>query len=325
MRKKLSVTMVLLAVGLVLAGCSSNKKSTRTAKLDPFAGVGSPYYRGKGPIPFGGGRYQLGSPYQVAGRWYKPHEQPGYDKIGLSSWYGEAFHRRKTSNGEWFDMATLTAAHPTLPLPSYAKVTNLENGKTVIVRINDRGPFVDVRVLDVSKRVAEVLGYKQQGIGKIRVQYIGAAPLNDKGDHLMAMNRELKQGTPLRQMIAASDGNADQNYQVAEAEMPAPQRVKYNSEPVEQFEQAPPASPYYFVQVGLFADPDNAERIRQQLSDVGQVQVAELSGTSGPLYRVRVGPFQDEGEAQSALNQVYGYGLSDANVIAARLQQASLQ
>jgi rare lipoprotein A len=322
MRKVFSVSASLLVVGLLIGGCSSHKKS---AKLDPFAGVGSPYYPGKGPIPFGGGRYQVGSPYQVAGKWFTPREQPGYDKVGLSSWYGEAFHRRKTSNGEWFDMATLTAAHPTLPLPSYAKVTNLQNGKTVIVRINDRGPFVDVRVLDVSKRVAEILGYKQQGIGKIRVQYIGPAPLNDKGSHLVAMNRELKHGTPLRQMIAAADGNVDQNYQVAEAEATPVQRVKYTSEPVQQFEQGIDANSYFFVQVGLFADPDNAERIRQDLTGVGQIQIAEVSGSNGPLYRVRIGPFNDANDAQAVLNQVYGFNLPDARIIEAHLQQASAQ
>ena len=325
MRKLKSATCVLLSIGLILSGCSSHK-TRHTAKLDPFAGVGSPYYKGKGKIPFGGGRYQVGKPYQVAGRWFTPHEQPNYDKTGLSSWYGEAFHRRKTSNGEWFDMATLTAAHATLPLPSYAKVTNTENGATIIVRINDRGPFVDTRVLDVSKRVAEILGYKQQGTARVRVQYIGPAPLNDKGSHLMAMNRELERGTPLRQMIAAADADGpSQDFQVAEAG-PAPiQRTKYADEPVQQYVESAPVPLNYFVQVGTFADPYNAERIRQQLVDVGPVQIAELMGSNGPIYRVRVGPLNDANEAEIALNQVYGFGLPDARVIEARLAQASLQ
>jgi rare lipoprotein A len=324
MRKLMTVSCVLLSVGLILSGCSSHSYR-HSAKLDPFAGKGSPYYKGKGKIPFGGGHYQLGDPYQVAGRWFTPREQPGYDKTGLSSWYGEAFHRRQTSNGEWFDMETLTAAHATLPLPSYAKVTNLENGRTVIVRINDRGPFVDTRVLDVSKRVAELLGYKQQGTAKVRVQYIGPAPLNDTGSHLVAMNRELKRGTPLGQMIAAASSGRTQDYQVAQAEPQPVQRVKYADQPVQQYEPAQAASVNYFVQVGAFADPDNAERIREQLSDVGPVQVAEIMGSNGPIYRVRVGPLHDADEAQVALNQVYGYGLPDARVIATHLEQASLQ
>jgi rare lipoprotein A len=322
MRKVFCVAASVLVASLMLAGCSSHKKS---AKLDPFAGVGSPYYPGKGPIPFGGGKRQIGSPYQVAGKWFTPRDQPGYDKTGLSSWYGEAFHRRKTSNGEWFDMATLTAAHPTLPLPSYAKVTNLENGKTIIVRVNDRGPFVDVRVLDVSKRVAEVLGYKQQGIGKIRVQYIGPAPLNDKGSHLMAMNRELKHGTPLRNLIASADGDTGQNYQVATAEEPPVQRVRYAQEPVQQFNEQVDNTSYVFVQVGSFADPENAERIRNDLSEVGKVQVTEVEGSTGLLYRVRIGPFTDPDKAQYALNQVQDYGMPDARLVETHLQQASAQ
>ena len=202
MRKLLSVSCILLAMSVTISGCSSNKSASR----DPFAGIGSPRYKGDGPVPMGGGRYHVGEPYQVAGRWFKPKEQPNYDKTGPASWYGEAFNRRMTSNGEWFDMTRLTAAHPTLPLPSYAKVTNVNNGKTVVVRINDRGPFVGPRIIDLSKQSASALGFKQQGTATVRVQYIGPAPLNDDGSNLMAMNEELERGTPLRQMIAAASG-----------------------------------------------------------------------------------------------------------------------
>ena len=324
LRKIVEVTCVLLSVSFILSGCSSGGQK-HTAKLDPFSGVGSPYYKGRGKIPFGGGKYQVGNPYQVAGRWFTPREQPGYDKTGLSSWYGEAFHRRMTSNGEWFDMETLTAAHATLPLPSYAKVTNLENGKSIIVRINDRGPFVDTRVLDVSKKVAELLGYKQQGTAKVRVQYIGPAPLNDKGNHLMAMNRELRRGTPLRQMIAAASGTRSPDLEVAEAEPNPVQRVKFTPQPTQQVEEVQQASVNYFIQVGSFSDPDNVARIREQLSEVGPIQIAELEGSNGPIYRVRVGPLHDVDEAQIALNEVYGFGLPDAHLIETHLEQASMQ
>jgi len=192
--------VVLIAIGLAIAGCASHKHS---AKQDPFAGKGSPIYPGKGPVPWGGGKYFVGKPYQVAGRTFTPREQPGYDKKGLASWYGEDFNRRKTSNGEWFDMNRLTAAHATLPLPSYVKVTNLDNGREVVVRVNDRGPFVDTRVIDLSKRTAEVLEFKNKGKTQVRVQYIGPAPLKDNGGkHLVAMNTELERGTPMRKMIA---------------------------------------------------------------------------------------------------------------------------
>jgi rare lipoprotein A len=320
MRKWVTVCCALLAMAVVLPGCSSHK-STKSAKLDPFAGVGSPYFKGRGPVPMGGGRYQVGKPYQVAGRWFTPHEQPNYDKVGLSSWYGEAFHRRKTSNGEWFDMARLTAAHATLPLPSYAKVTNLENGTSVVVRINDRGPFVDTRVLDVSKRVAEVLGYKQQGTAQVRVQYIGPAPLNDDGRHLAAMNRELENGTPLRRMIAAADSTSPSSapVQVAEREVPV-QQASYQPPPVSSDGVS------YFIQVGSFSDPGNADQIRDNLSGLGPVQVSAIMENSGrEIYRVRIGPFADMPSAEGALDQVLGAGLTDAHLVSARLQQASLQ
>lgn len=320
MRKLLSVSCILLAMSVTISGCSSQRSASR----DPFAGTGSPYYKGKGPVPMGGGRYHIGEPYQVAGRWFTPKEQPNYDKTGPASWYGEAFNRRMTSNGEWFDMTRLTAAHPTLPLPSYAKVTNVYNGATIVVRINDRGPFVGPRIIDLSKQSASMLGFKQQGTAKVRVQYIGPAPLNDNGTHLMAMNRELENGTPLRQMIAAASGKRrSDTIQVAQAE--TEQQQTYQAEPEQTFEQTPPSAVKYFVQAGTFADPDNAERLRLEFVNIGPVQVAELMGTNGPVYRMRVGPFDNLNDAQIALNQVHGYGLPDAQLLESRLQQASLQ
>src|SRR5439155_1950652 len=114
---------------------------------------------------------------------------------GTASWYGPQFHRHQTANGEWFDMDYLTAAHTTLPLPSYVRVTNLENGRVLVLRVNDRGPFIGERIIDLSRKAAETLSMKDQGTAKVRVQYIGPAPLNDKGTDLAAMNRALKNGT----------------------------------------------------------------------------------------------------------------------------------
>lgn len=138
----------------------------------------------------GGGRYQVGKPYQIKGRWYRPKEDPNYVAEGKASWYGEAFHGRLTANGEVYDMAHLTAAHPTMPLPSYARVTNLENGNSVIVRVNDRGPFVRDRVIDLSKRAAELLEYRHMGVADVRVEYISPAPLHGNDDqYLLASYR----------------------------------------------------------------------------------------------------------------------------------------
>ncbi len=352
MFKFLKSAMAVVAVGLLLAGCSSSSKQ---AKLDPFAGKGSPYYSGKGPVPWGGGRYHVGKPYQVAGRWFTPKEQPGYDKKGKASWYGEAFHRRKTSNGEWFDMNRLTAAHATLPIPSYARVTNLDNGKTVIVRINDRGPFVGTRIIDLSKKSAEVLAFKNQGTAHVRVQYIGAAPLDDNGSHLLAMNKENAKGTPVRTMIAKADRHrtrsavsdtmlADAAQGQRKKSVPKPQPVEepqvetvaYQPPPQPSFEpqqpdqNAEPEQPSgyetnFYIQLGSFTDPDNAARARDQFAAVWPVQFIELMGANGPVYRVRLGPIADQADAQTALDNAYAAGFGDARMIRSQAMQASLQ
>ena len=280
---------------LPLSGCSS---SNRSAKLDPFAGQGSPRYPGNGPLPRGGGRYHLGDAYQVAGRWFTPREQPGYDKVGVASWYGPQFHRRQTSNGEWFDMNYLTAAHATLPLPSYAKVTNLQNGREVIVRINDRGPFVGDRIIDLSRQAATVLAFKEQGRAQVRVQYLGPAPLNDRGSQLMSLNERLRDGGSASVMTAALAAPEKRvNY--------APRLAATPSE----------GSGAYFVQVGSFKDPDNAERTRAELAGSGPVVVTAVSGATGQLYRVRIGPLPDASKAQRALKDAVNAGHSDARVV----------
>ena len=135
----------------------------------------------KSNLARGGGRDQLGKPYKVRGKIYYPKEDKNYKKTGLASWYGDAFHGRLTANGEIYDMTHLTAAHPTMPLPSYARVTNVENGSSVIVRVNDRGPYSHNRLIDLSKRAAELLDYTRTGTAKVKVEYVGRAPLDGRG------------------------------------------------------------------------------------------------------------------------------------------------
>jgi rare lipoprotein A len=129
-------------------------------------------------ISKGGGQYKIGKPYQVADKWYNPREQPEYDRVGIASWYGSDFHGRRTSNGEVYDMHALTAAHPTLPMPSYVYVTNQANGRTIMVRVNDRGPYVANRIIDLSKASAHALDLHGGGVGRVRVTYAGPAPLD---------------------------------------------------------------------------------------------------------------------------------------------------
>lgn len=178
------------ALCLLVANCaSSNKFSSR---VDPKYGVSSSprVVDFNEAVPKGGGTYRVGKPYVVAGRTYVPEENPNYRAEGLASWYGDAFHGRLTANGEVFDMTSLTAAHPTMPLPSYARVTNMANGKSVIVRVNDRGPFHGNRIIDVSNTAARLLEFRENGIGRVRVEYVGRAPLEGSDDRqLMATLR----------------------------------------------------------------------------------------------------------------------------------------
>jgi rare lipoprotein A len=296
----------LLLTVLSLVGCSSKMKR------DLFAGLGSPIYKGSGPLPKGGGRYVVGEPYEVAGLWFYPQEEPDYDKTGTASWYGPQFHRRMTSNGEWFDMEYLSAAHPTLPLPSYAKVTNLENGREIVVRVNDRGPFVDSRIIDLSKKTADALGFRNRGTAAVRVQYIGPAPLDDRGSHLAAMNEELLRGTPLNRMIAAANG-ARPGPGLAVASV-APLEQTMVGEPLQP--TAPP-EPGYFIQVGAFANPDNAERARFNLANLGQVEVTPVSASAGTLYQVTLWP-PSAGVAGQTLSLVRAAGHPDARLVIAQ-------
>jgi len=183
-----------VAACLVLANCASSGKFA--SKVDPKYGVSSsPRVVAMGePVPKGGGTYRVGKPYTVAGRVYVPEEDPEYRAEGMASWYGDDFHGRLTANGEVFDMTSLTAAHPTLPIPSYARVTNLRNGKSLVVRVNDRGPYHGNRLIDVSNKAAELLDFKSNGVAKVRVEYVGRAPLEGSDDRqLMAT---LRTGVP---------------------------------------------------------------------------------------------------------------------------------
>jgi rare lipoprotein A len=166
------------------------------------------------PIPKGGGIYKVGTPYQVGGRWYAPREQPEYDRVGIASWYGADFHARRTANGEIYDMNALTAAHPTLPLPSYAYVTNLANGRTILVRVNDRGPYVADRIIDLSHASARELALARGGTGRVRVRYAGPAPI-DGSDY---RERRFLASRPWRNRYAAEGGEAMRAVSAREAE-----------------------------------------------------------------------------------------------------------
>lgn len=184
----LFVPFVVLSFAFALSACSQ-APAKRSKEYFPSSvyGAASPRVVADGqPVPRGGGRYLVGKPYSVAGRTFVPKEvAPNASQTGRASWYGSAFHGRRTSNGEIYDMRSVSAAHPTWPLPSYVRVTNLENGRSMIVRLNDRGPFHANRVMDVSSRVAESLDFKRMGTASVKIDYVGKAGLAGSDDQIL--------------------------------------------------------------------------------------------------------------------------------------------
>src|ERR1700737_4830738 len=222
------------AVGacLVLANCASSGKFARD---DPRYGVSwSPRVAACGePVPKGVGTYRVGKPYMVGGRMYVPEENVSYREEGLASWYGDDFHGRLTANGEVFDMMSLTAAHPTLPMPCYARVTNLRNGKSLIVRVNDRGPYHGDRLIDVSNRAAELLEFKGNGVARVRVEYVGRAPLEGSDDRQLMATLRTGGPAPSPSMVQVASARPfvpeiASNRRPIRGEVPVPDGRPYN-------------------------------------------------------------------------------------------------
>ncbi|MCA0358465.1 MAG: septal ring lytic transglycosylase RlpA family protein [Proteobacteria bacterium] len=253
-------------------------------------------------------------PYQIKGIWYYPHEDKDYNVTGIGSWYGEQFHNRRTSNGEVFDMDLPSAAHKTLPLPSLVEVTNLDNGRKMIVRVNDRGPFVGDRIIDLSKAAAEELGYRRQGVARVRVKYVGPAPRR-----AIEAPRQYAQATtpppaPPRTALRSFDDIQE-----------PPQRVQVLPPRREPSWSAPPINPpdpvfastksAFRVQAGSFSSRENAERAVRQLTSAGQASIEAVERASGTLYRVTVAAGEDETAAWSLRERVEALGYSGATIL----------
>jgi rare lipoprotein A len=192
------------AACLLLAHCSSS------SRIDSRYGVAaSPRVIEPGePVPRGGGTYRVGNPYVVAGRVYVPEYDRHYRAEGLASWYGDDFHGRYTANGEIFDLNGISAAHPTMPLPSYARVTDLDNGHSIIVRVNDRGPYARNRIIDVSVRAAKLLGFYRSGTARVRVEYVGRAPLDGTDDRVLEATLREHGPAPVPSSVRLAQGPA---------------------------------------------------------------------------------------------------------------------
>ena len=310
---------VLLLAGVSLAACATPHPRL-SDRLAPSPG---------GRAPSGAGAvYKVGEPYQVGGIWYVPREQPDYDVTGVASWYGDAFNQKPTANGEIFDMGAISGAHTTLPLPSMVEVTNLDNGRKLMVRVNDRGPFVGGRVIDLSHAAARELGYDQRGLARVRVRYVGPAALPDSSLRYAANAKPSPSPrvTPASSYAPPVPPIAAPGYTppIVTAQLPPPPVSVLSSvlAPVSSPVAAPvvapaPAAPatIYRIQAGAFSDQMNAQHVATQLASAGQVLVEPVQHNGGTLYRVMVQGPTDEGEAWALRDQVAQLGFADARVI----------
>lgn len=275
-----------------------------------------------GNVPTQGGAYKVGQPYQVDGVWYYPKEQPAYDETGIASWYGADFHGKLTADGEVFDRNAVTGAHPTLPLPVNVRVTNLENGRSIVVRVNDRGPFRNGRVIDLSERAAELLGYRDKGLARVRVTFLGRA---DGSNGTIVPPEEAPPAIaalpvgPVREASLAPVDGVPSAPPRAVASMPvaAPQADPV-ADPVAADGsvtrvQVPPATSL-FIQAGAFSSRDNAARVVAQLKALGAA-ISAVMKDGRTIYRVRLGPYADVGEADTALARVQSLGHNDAEIV----------
>lgn len=260
---------------------------------------------------------RVGPPYEANGRWYVPTPEPGYEQTGTASWYGADFQGQRTASGETFDQAALTAAHPTLPIPSLVQVTNLDNGREVIVRVNDRGPFVGERLIDMSQGAAQALGFEQAGQARVHVRYLGPAPR--RVDAGQGARPAPVAPTPARSALAANDGPlsltpGQGSGDDALAGAPMGEPVRRPAAPT----YAAPAQGNFFVQVGAFSDLGNAHRVRDAVSAAGPVVVdVRNTASGGELFRVRVGPWNSREEADLARRTLVSLGYGET-IVAAR-------
>jgi len=272
--------------------------------------------------------YRVGKPYQIGDNWYYPREQPEYDEIGVASWYGPTFYGKQTASGEIYDGDGLTAAHRTLPLPVNVRVTNLDNGKSVVLRVNDRGPFAKGRIIDVSKHAAELLGFYAKGTAHVRVTYLGRAdapsePTDDTDTALAQAFRRMPAAKVETASVRTATRTTSRPVQVAS--LGPPQLPAEKATPSEQRraalvpdsatdESSEASAARLYVQAGTFSSEANAERLQARLADTGLfISPTERNGRS--LYRVRSGPYDDLESANAALAKLAELGNNGAQIV----------
>lgn len=307
----------LLVGAALLSACDetslifhSAKKLTRAIEGEPTAKPPPPSL----PVPAG---YKLGKAYVVEGVRYFPRFDPNYNETGIASWYGEPFHGRNTANGERYDMNELTAAHKTMPMPSTARVTNLENGRTMMLRVNDRGPFVAGRIIDISRRGAQLLGFYGKGTAKVRVEFIEFAPLT-----VIADREQPKRRLDTEEMVAIESEPTAERPAITSQYLDAPETELGSSGNDELSSTLEPENGTtltgMFVQVGAFAERANAVRLARRLSGLSRSVISAANINGRTLFRVRMGPIADVEQADRLLAKVIGAGHGDARLIVAQ-------
>jgi len=233
--------IIIFLIVLSLIGCSSNYnyKNIKTKEN-----------------PFYGGAYKIGDPYLVEGKIYYPKVNNNYNETGVASWYGKKFHKKATANGEVFDMYKVSAAHKTLPLPSRVRVTNLENKKSIILRVNDRGPFAKNRIIDLSMRAAEILGFKDQGTAQVRVEFYSNANVYDKSGRLI----------PKKEFLKNNQINRIKNKNMNSKES-------------------------YLLLIGSFQKKKNIENIKRKLSGFGKLKIEKKENDGVEIFKIYIGPY----------------------------------
>lgn len=274
-----------VAALLLLAGCASEPKEFTYQSLPEEVKA----------IKADGGIYKVGNPYTVMGQSYTPREDYSYSETGMASWYGDDFHNKRTANGETYNMRAITAAHRTLPLPSIVKVTNLENGKSIIARVNDRGPYVKNRIIDVSEKGAELLGYKNKGTTKVKVEIMAA------------------ESKALKEAMLSKD-NQSKTYAAA-MKKGTVNATKTAAVVASNVSDAPAQSGTFFVQVGAFSDYEKAKQMAASMERFGRVSIYEAYLSKDGVYRVRLGAYKSRDEAMQILDRVLDYGHADVSIV----------
>ncbi len=290
-----SAAVAMVAVSGLLAGCAGEQAKVETKSPVVAEPTGKPT------------GIKVGRPYRIKGHWYTPKVDWDYREEGYASWYGRKFHGRKTASGERYNMNKMTAAHKTLPLPTMVRVTNLENGRKLDLRVNDRGPFSKGRIIDVSKAAAHRLGFRNKGVARVRVEILREESLRLAG---LAPN-----GKPISKAKSAAPP-----LQVAKAKPKPESTRKPGSTVVARAApsarlQAAEAVPAVYVQAGAFRHYGNAARARDQLERLGPVQVIPAHMDARHVYRVRVGPVPSRTEAERLMFELAMAGYPGSHVV----------